>query len=215
MVYIHSTSLLTHLAQRIAFQIRDRYSLPIDRLQYLFLVLPELYQRRRANVSRFIDIGFWLLAMATGLFSTTSSASAASKAAWVFPNSRSSRRWFSPWRPNCLLSKPCFLKVILLSSTYLFIRSLWFVCGATILSIIFNSRVNAALDSIANADAWASLTNGSAYADANRVRHLSGDTLQRTLCMYAGILCIFWYAGLALSLLGVGLVLEKSMSIWG
>lgn len=44
------------------------------------------------------------------------------------------------------------------------------------------------------------------YAYANSVNHLSGDTLQQTLCMYAGVLCIFWYTGLALSLLGVGFV---------
>ncbi|KAJ8069862.1 hypothetical protein OCU04_000275 [Sclerotinia nivalis] len=147
-------------------------------------------------------IGFALLAIATGLFSTMTSTS--SKAAWVCFQILAAIGIGFPLTTQL----PAIQAVLpesdtaISTSTYSFIRSFGFVWGATIPSIVFNSRINAVLDNITDEDVRTSLANGGAYAYANNVKQLSGQTLQQTLGVYASALRTVWYVGLAFSLLG-------------
>ncbi|KAF7878985.1 hypothetical protein EAF04_000187 [Stromatinia cepivora] len=147
-------------------------------------------------------IGFALLAIAIGLFSTMTSTS--SKAAWVCFQILAVIGIGFPLKTQL----PAIQAVLpesdtaISTSTYSFIRSFGFVWGATIPSIVFNCRINAVLGNINDPDVRTSLANGGAYAYANNVKQLSGQTLQQTLSVYASALRTFWYAGLAFSLLG-------------
>ncbi|KAK4233028.1 putative MFS-type transporter YusP [Achaetomium macrosporum] len=100
------------------------------------------------------------------------------------------------------------------TSTYSFIRSFGFVWGATIPSIIFNDRVDAALGSIDDPNVRAALAHGGAYSYALEVRKLTGTTLQQTLDVYAEALRAVWFGGLAFALVGFLLVfVEKHVDL--
>ncbi|KAI9648930.1 hypothetical protein NHQ30_001496 [Ciborinia camelliae] len=159
-------------------------------------------------------IGFALLAIATGLFSTMTSTS--SKAAWACFQILAAIGIGFPLTTQL----PAIQAVLpesdtaISTSTYSFIRSFGFVWGASIPSIVFNSRINAVLDNITDADVRTSLANGGAYAYANNVKELSGQTLQQTLSVYASALRTVWYAGLAFSLLGfLAVFVEKHVDM--
>lgn len=150
--------------------------------------------------------GFAILAISCGLFSTMSSST--STAAWA---------WFGILAGIGIglpltTQLPAIQAVLpesdtaILTSTYSFIRSFGFVWGATVPSIVFNSRVNAKLPWIDDPDVRAALANGGAYSYALSIRHLAGHTLQQTLRVYADALRIVWLVGLGFALLGFLLV---------
>ncbi len=95
------------------------------------------------------------------------------------------------------------------TSTYSFIRSFGFVWGATIPSIVFNSRVDALLGSIDDLTVRAELANGGAYSYALSVRDLTGQTLEQTLNVYREALRTVWLVGLAFALVGFLLVFAE------
>ncbi|KAK6614727.1 multidrug resistance protein fnx1 [Botrytis cinerea] len=149
------------------------------------------------------SVGFSLLAIATGLFSTMTSTS--TKAAWVSFQILAAIGIGFPLTTQL----PAIQAVLpesdtaISTSIYSFIRSLGFIWGARIPSIIFNSRINATLESIPDADVRAAFADEGAYAYANNVKELSGQPLHQTLNLYANALRTVWYAGLAFSLLGL------------
>ncbi|KAM3155993.1 MFS efflux transporter aclA [Botrytis cinerea] len=161
------------------------------------------------------SVGFSLLAIATGLFSTMTSTS--TKAAWVSFQIIAAIGIGFPLTTQL----PAIQAVLpesdtaISTSIYSFIRSLGFIWGARIPSIIFNSRINAALESIPDADVRAAFADEGAYAYANNVKELSGQPLHQTLNLYANALRTVWYAGLAFSLLGLLVVffLEKHVDM--
>ncbi|KAK6614974.1 multidrug resistance protein fnx1 [Botrytis cinerea] len=134
------------------------------------------------------SVGFSLLAIATGLFSTTKSTS--TKAAWVSFQILAAIGIGFPLTTQL----PAIQAVLpesdtaISTSIYSFIRSLGFIWGACIPSIIFNSRINAALESIPDADVRAAFADEGAYAYANNVKELSGQPLHQTLNLYANAL---------------------------
>ena len=147
-------------------------------------------------------IGFAVLAIACGLCSTLTATS--SKAAWVCFEIIAAIGIGFPLATQL----PAIQAVLpesdtaITTSTYSFIRSFGFVWGATIPSIVFNSRVNLLLDRIDDFTVRAALANGNAYSYANKVQALSGLALKQTLDVYAEALKVVWLVGLAFSLLG-------------
>ena len=158
--------------------------------------------------------GFSVLAIACGLFSTLTATS--STAAWV---------WFEIFAAIGIglpltTQLPAIQAVLpesdtaVSTSTYSFIRSYGFVWGATVPSIVFNSRVNAVLDRIDDPSVRSALANGGAYGYANNVRTLSGQTLEQTLDVYTTALRTVWFVGLAFALVGFAFVfLEKHVEM--
>ncbi|KAI0012186.1 major facilitator superfamily domain-containing protein [Xylariaceae sp. FL0662B] len=153
--------------------------------------------------------GFGVLAISCGLFSTMSSST--STVAWA---------WFEILAGIGIgfpltTQLPAIQAVLpesdtaISTSTYSFIRSFGFVWGATIPSIVFNSRVDALLSSINDLDVRALLANGGAYSYALSVKDLTGQTLEETLNVYGEALRIVWLVGLAFALVGFLLVFAE------
>ena len=159
-------------------------------------------------------VGFAILTIACGLFSTLTATS--STAAWV---------WFEIIAAIGIgfpltTQLPAIQAVLpesdtaVSTSTYSFIRSYGFVWGTTIPSIVFNSRIDALLDRIDDPSVQGALANGGAYGYANNVQTLRGSTLEQTLGVYAAALRIVWFCGLAFSLVGfVFVFLEKHVEM--
>ncbi|KAK4163958.1 putative MFS-type transporter YusP [Cladorrhinum sp. PSN259] len=159
-------------------------------------------------------IGFGVLAISCGLFSTMSPST--KTVAWA---------WFQILAGIGIgfpltTQLPAIQAVLpesdtaISTSTYSFIRSFGFVWGATIPSIIFNSRVDATVGSVDDAQVRAALANGGAYSYALQVRHLTGSVLEQTLDVYSDAMRILWLAGLGFALFGFLLVfLEKHVDM--
>ncbi|MCJ1475923.1 hypothetical protein MMC13_004587 [Lambiella insularis] len=147
-------------------------------------------------------VGFAILAIACGLFSTLTANS--SKAAWVIFEIIAAVGIGFPLTTQL----PAIQAVLpeadtaVSTSTYSFIRSFGFIWGATIPSIVFNSRIDAILERIDDSTVRSALANGGAYGFANKVQTLSGQTLAQTLDVYASALRIVWLVGVAFSLVG-------------
>ncbi|KAI1803429.1 hypothetical protein F4811DRAFT_553818 [Daldinia bambusicola] len=77
-----------------------------------------------------------------------------------------------------------------------------FVRGATIASIVFNSRIDALLGSVNDASVRAALANGGAYRYPLSVKELSGETLEQTFNVYRDAIHIVWFVGLVFALAG-------------
>ncbi|OTB17081.1 hypothetical protein K445DRAFT_74315 [Daldinia sp. EC12] len=95
------------------------------------------------------------------------------------------------------------------TSTYSFVRSFGFVWGATIPSIVFNSRIDALLGSINDTSIRAALANGGAYNYTLSVRELNGQVLDQTLKVYKEALRIVRFVGLAFALMGFLMVFAE------
>ena len=147
-------------------------------------------------------IGFAILAIGCGLFSTLTATS--SQAAWVCFQILAAIGIGFPLTTQL----PAIQAVLsesdtaVSTSTYSFIRSFGFVWGATIPSIVFNSRINVLLDRIDDPTVRDALADGGAYGYVNNVKALSGQTLEQTLDVYASAIRIVWLVGLAFSLVG-------------
>ncbi|KAI4859647.1 MFS general substrate transporter [Hypoxylon rubiginosum] len=158
--------------------------------------------------------GFGVLAISCGLLSTMSSST--STVAWA---------WFEILAGIGIglpltTQLPAIQAVLpesdtaISTSTYSFVRSFGFVWGATIPSIVFNSRVNAMLDSVDDSNVRAAPANGGAYSFALSVKNLTGPTLEQTLYVYKEAMRIVWLVGLAFALVGFLLVFaEKHIDI--
>ncbi|KAI0395439.1 major facilitator superfamily domain-containing protein [Xylariaceae sp. FL0594] len=153
--------------------------------------------------------GFGIMSVACGLFSTMSSNT--STVAWA---------WFQILAGIGIgfpltTQLPAIQAVLpesdtaISTSTYSFIRSFGFVWGATIPSIVFNSRVDALLYYVENPNIRAALADGGAYSFALNVRHLAGNVLEQTLEVYRQALRVVWFVGLAFALLGFVLVFAE------
>ena len=146
--------------------------------------------------------GFAVLAAACGLFSTLTATS--SQAAWVCFQILAAIGIGFPLTTQL----PAIQAVLpesdtaVSTSTYSFIRSFGFVWGATIPSIVFNSRINAVLDRIDESTVRNALADGGAYGYVNNVKALSGQTLEQTLDVYASAIRVVWLVGMAFSLVG-------------
>ncbi|KAJ2989838.1 hypothetical protein NUW58_g3259 [Xylaria curta] len=154
-------------------------------------------------------IGFGVLSVSCGLFATMYSAT--STVAWA---------WFEILAGVGIgfpltTQLPAIQAVLpesdtaISTSTYSFIRSFGFVWGATLPSIVFNSRVDASLYIIGDSATRDMLANGGAYSYAPSVRHLAGQTLEQALEVYRQALRIVWLVGLAFALLGFLLVFAE------
>lgn len=159
-------------------------------------------------------IGFAILAIASGLFTTMSSST--TTVAWAFFEILAGIGIGLPLTTQL----PAIQAVLpesdtaVSTSTYSFIRSFGFVWGATIPSIVFNSRINAKLSSIDDYDVRSALANGGAYSYALEVRHLKGAILQQTLRVYSEALRDVWFVGLAFAVVGFLLVfVEKHVDM--
>lgn len=110
--------------------------------------------------------------------------------------------------------EPTMLLRLFAHRTYLFIRSLGFVWGTNIPSIVFNSRIEAGLGSVDNPKVRVALSDGGAYSYALDVRELTGQTLRQTLRVHEEALRIVWFVGLAFALVGLLLVfIEKHVDM--
>ncbi|KAJ8132843.1 hypothetical protein O1611_g779 [Lasiodiplodia mahajangana] len=153
--------------------------------------------------------GFGVMSVACGLFATMSSTT--STVAWA---------WFQILAGIGIgfpltTQLPAIQSVLpesdtaISTSTYSFIRSFGFVWGATIPSIVFNSRVDSLLHAIDDPRIRASLAGGGAYSYALSVRHLTGKIRDQTLEVYRQALRTVWFVGLAFALLGFVLVFAE------
>ncbi|KAI0409837.1 MFS general substrate transporter [Xylaria palmicola] len=154
-------------------------------------------------------IGFSVLSISCGLFATMSSTT--STVAWA---------WFEILAGVGIgfpltTQLPAIQAVLpesdtaISTSTYSFIRSFGFVWGATIPSIVFNSRVDASLYLVEDPTIRDMLANGGAYSYALSVRHLAGQELAQTLEIYRQALRTVWLVALAFALLGFFLVFPE------
>ncbi|KAI1876882.1 uncharacterized protein JN550_000954 [Neoarthrinium moseri] len=153
--------------------------------------------------------GFGVLAISCGLFSTMSSST--STIAWA---------WFEILAGIGIglpltTQLPAVQAVLsesdtaISTSTYSFVRSFGFVWGATIPSIVFNSRVDAMLGSITDTKVRAALAGGGAYSYALSVKDITDQTLQQTLEVYREAMRVVWFVGLAFALVGFLLVFAE------
>ncbi|KAI0412414.1 major facilitator superfamily domain-containing protein [Xylaria grammica] len=154
-------------------------------------------------------IGFGVLSISCGLFSTMSSDTSTVTWAWFeilvgigigFP--------LTTQLPAIQAVLP-ESDTAISTSTYSFIRSFGFVWGATIPSIVFNGQVDALLYTIDDPTIRAALGNGGAYSYALGVRRLMGKTLQQTLKVYRQALRTVWLVALPFALLGFILVFAE------
>ncbi|KAI1856794.1 hypothetical protein JX265_011435 [Neoarthrinium moseri] len=153
--------------------------------------------------------GFGVLAISCGLFSAMSSST--STIAWAWFEILAGVGIGLPLTTQlpaiqAVLSEP---DTAISTSTYSFVRSFGFVWGATIPSIVFNSRVDAMLGSITDTKVRAALAGGGAYSYALSVKDLTEQTLQQTLEVYREAMRVVWFVGLAFALVGFLLVFAE------
>jgi MFS family permease len=151
-------------------------------------------------------LGFALLAISFGLFSIMTSTT--STAAWACFQLLAGVGIGFPLTTQL----PAIQAVLpesdtaISTSTYSFIRSFGFIWGATIPSIVFNSRVNNLLGSIDDPGIQAAIIDGGAYSYALHISDLQGMNRTKTLHVYHEALRVVWLVGVAFALCGFVLV---------
>ncbi|KAF2265002.1 MFS general substrate transporter [Lojkania enalia] len=161
-------------------------------------------------------VGFAMYTLGAGLFSTMDAATSVVK--WVF--------WqlFAAWGLGGLIMSTLPAIQASLPESYVatstgahsFIRSIGFVWGFTIPSLVFNNRVRANIGMVEDERVRMAITSGEAYSQANGplIASLSARVKEQAMRLYALSLRDLWYTAIAFSLLGFLLVfVEKRIKL--
>ncbi|KAF3058319.1 putative transporter C3H1.06c [Daldinia childiae] len=165
--------------------------------------------------------GFSLSAIGLGLFSTFRADSTVG--AWIGYQvlvSGGAGFIFTATLPSTLAALPESY-VATATGTYAFVRSLGFVWGVTMSSIVFNGQVNDNLDIIDNVDLRRLLADGAAYtfaagsSDADSgVRNLPDPSRSQVIEVYERSLSVVWLAFVGISCLGfLATFIEKHIEL--
>ncbi|KAI1478208.1 MFS general substrate transporter [Daldinia eschscholtzii] len=153
--------------------------------------------------------GFGVLAISCGLFSTMSASTSTVAWAWFEILAGIGIDFLLTTQLPAVQAVHRESDTTISTSTYSFVRSFGFVWGATIPSIVFNSRIDALLGSINDTSIRAALANGGAYNYTLSVRELNGQVLDQTLKVYKEALRIVRFVGLAFALMGFLMVFAE------
>jgi EmrB/QacA subfamily drug resistance transporter len=161
-------------------------------------------------------IGFAFLSLGTGLFSTMDASTSTVK--WVF--------WqlFASFGLGCLINStlPAIQSslpeedVAASTGVHSFLRSVGFVWGFTIPSLVFNGRISSNINLVSDPAVRATIATGDAYSagSATLVTSLSDTLRDQVLHLYTISLRDVWYTALAFSLLGFLLVfVERNIKL--
>lgn len=159
---------------------------------------------------------FIFLSLGTGLFSTMDSNTSTVK--WVF--------WelFVAYGLGCIVSStlPAIQSslaeedVATSTGVHSFLRSIGFVWGFTIPSLVFNGQISSNINIVSDAGVRSAIASGDAYSagGANIVNSLEGPLRSQVMRLYTIGLRNVWYTALGFSLFGFVMVfLEKNIPL--